>query len=565
MVKPLVVGLLLMSIPGYAQFPSESERLMATARLWTTIDYFSPDLLACGDSPWYRALQRAIPKIRAASNAAEFKSAIADLLSILPASNTFVVPEGEPIPDLQQVPVSTQQNIAHTATAKYLMTRDQGHADRIVLDVSGVRVSVGLSMPVDRPLHPHTCMGMQMIEGKDLAYPLTEDRIIAAIQLWGTIHYFFAYKDLMDEDWDELLSAFFSKVINAKDALEYNLVLADLLTHLTDTNVTQHSKTLDHYFGETPVGLRIRLLDKYPVISDVLDPAAKAAGVELGDVVKRIDGVSTTEIFRRLVQYIPASTPQRSGYDTVQKVSSGLVDSEVELMIENAQGEAHPVKLKRIADSSLPQRSSEAINILAGNIGYLDLERIALKDVEAALDRLKSTRGIIFDLRASSAPAAAQLARHLTSQSNVAAALVTEPIALGPDIATEEMTSRTTNTFTVRSLGSSYAPLYKGKTVALIDERTIGEAEYAGLLFRAANKMEFIGAPSAGCDSPVGTIALPGLITITYSTEDIRDANGGKLQRLGLQPNVAAPTTAKGLHKGIDEPLAAALSRLAGE
>jgi C-terminal processing protease CtpA/Prc len=63
--------------------------------------------------------------------------------------------------------------------------------------------------------------------------------------------------------------------------------------------------------------------------------------------------------------------------------------------------------------------------------------------------------------------------------------------------------------------------------------------------------------------SGVAELPLPGGITVTYSTEDIRHANGGKLQRLGLQPNIAAPTTAKGLRVGKDEALEAALSALA--
>jgi C-terminal processing protease CtpA/Prc len=82
------------------------------------------------------------------------------------------------------------------------------------------------------------------------------------------------------------------------------------------------------------------------------------------------------------------------------------------------------------------------------------------------------------------------------------------------------------------------------------------------LLFEAANRTEFVGAPSAGADSVPAELSLPGDIVVTYSAQDIRHANGGKLQRLGLQPNVTAPTTAKGLRAGKDEALEAALSYL---
>ena len=40
----------------------------------------------------------------------------------------------------------------------------------------------------------------------------------------------------------------------------------------------------------------------------------------------------------------------------------------------------------------------------------------------------------------------------------------------------------------------------------LIDERTIGQAEHAGLFLEAANKTAFIGSPSAGADGEVNEL-----------------------------------------------------------
>jgi hypothetical protein len=39
---------------------------------------------------------------------------------------------------------------------------------------------------------------------------------------------------------------------------------------------------------------------------------------------------------------------------------------------------------------------------------------------------------------------------------------------------------------------------YHGKTVMLIDERTISQAEHTGLFFEAANDTKFVGSPIAG-------------------------------------------------------------------
>jgi C-terminal processing protease CtpA/Prc len=541
---------LLSAISCFAQVPSEQERLMAAARLWVTVGYFHP-YVAYRDIDWDRALLTAIPKIRNSKDLAQYRAAISEMLGELHDPETRVLTAETPLPSALSSQLSVLRSAQSTSFLVGVMP-----AQNTVIDLPGLRAAVRLS----ESFTTMPALRTSKAEPAD-AYPTPELRLLAAIKTWGAIHYFFAYKDLMDEDWDDIFAPYLQKFIEAKDAVDYNLVLADLLTHLTDSNSSVHSKTLDAYFGESSVGLRIRLLDRYPIVTDVLDPAAKAAGIQPGDVVKRVAGVSTTDIFRRFVQYIPASTPQRSGYDTIQKVTSGAAGTEVELTVENADGEAHAVKLTR---TGLPpaQRTTEAIRILAGNIGYVDLDRVSPEEVDKAMEQLKNTRAIIFDLRGR-APAASAIASHLTSQSNVAAALVTTPLALHPDLATDGIATQTASTFVVKTLPNPAKPHYRGKTVGLIDERTLGESEYAALLFEAANKTEFVGAPSAGADSSIAELPLPGGITVTYSTQDIRHANGGKLQRLGLHPNVAAPTTAKGLRAGKDEPLEAALSYLA--
>lgn len=546
----LLAAFLLTALPSWAQFPNETERLAAAGRLWVTVGYFHPSA-AAGGIDWDHAFVAAVPAIRAAGNSNEFRAALTELLAPLHDPDTCVLPQTQAsADDGTAVPVA----VLRTSAGPSFVIEKAGAGQRAVFEVAGVPVAVRLTGRI--PADSHTSAAPQ-----DDPYPSTELRLLAAFKTWGVIHYFFAYKDLVDEDFDQVFATSLTKFTDAKDAVAYNLALADLLTHLTDTNTTARSKTLDTYFGGSPVGIRFRMLDKYPIVTRVLDPAAEQAGVRPGDVLKRVGGESTTDRFRRFVQYIPASTPQRSSFDTIERVTRGEAGSEVELSIENAQGEAHRVKLTR-KEFSATERAAEPVRVLAGNIGYLDLDQIAPDAAEAAFARLKDTKALILDLRGK-APAAAAIAAHLSTDRGNAVALVTTPIALHPDVATPGIATQTASTFVVKTLAATAAPLYKGRTIALIDERTIGDAEYAGLLFEAAGKTEFVGAPSAGAASAIAEVSLPGGVTLTYSTEDIRHSNGGKLQRLGLQPNVSAPTTAKGLRAGKDEALDAALAYLA--
>ena len=97
----------------------------------------------------------------------------------------------------------------------------------------------------------------------------------------------------------------------------------------------------------------------------------------------------------------------------------------------------------------------------------------------------------------------------------------------------------------------------------LVDERTIDQAEHVGLFLGAANKTAYLGSSSAGADGDVNEFVVPGGITIHFSARDVRHANGGKLQRLGLQPSVSVSPTIKGVRDGRDEVLEKAIEYLA--
>ena len=116
--------------------------------------------------------------------------------------------------------------------------------------------------------------------------------------------------------------------------------------------------------------------------------------------------------------------------------------------------------------------------------------------------------------------------------------------------------------FFVQKLATTDKWKYKGRTVMLMDERTISEAEHTGLLFEAANKTEIIGTTSAGADSDVTNIVVPGGIVVSFSGHDVRHANGGPVQRLGLQPGVMVAPTIRGTRTGRDEILQKALKYL---
>lgn len=103
-------------------------------------------------------------------------------------------------------------------------------------------------------------------------------------------------------------------------------------------------------------------------------------------------------------------------------------------------------------------------------------------------------------------------------------------------------------------------PRYEGRTVMLIDERAMSQAEHSGLFYRAANGTVFIGSPTQGVDGGTTSLTVPGGIRIGFSDQEVRWPDGRQLQRVGLTPDIEVRPTIAGIQAGRDEILERAVA-----
>ncbi len=554
-----------------AQSPgSENDRLLATGKLWITVKYFHP-YLAYRDIDWDKALVDALPKIRAAKNRADYAAALESMLDALHDPSTHVLEHSGPsaTPGSPPADAPAQRTWIHSGlegtvpsgayySAFQIEPGKNGVKSVTIPMGEGVEALVRLSEPV-----PNNGADASPTPKPDNAYvepryPSAEYRILAAYKIWGVFRYFFAYRDLVDQDWDEVFAASIPKFIAAKDAREYNLAVCEMVRHVSDSHAAVQSEELSDYFGRAPVGLRLRLIERKPVITEVLDEEAKKAGIETGDIVTKVDGENIVDRVNREAQYIAASTNQWLGYRVMQRVLNGPDDSMAALTITGEDGRPKEINLKRTKnylDALRNQRTGDIVKLLAGNIGYADLDRLLPDQVDAMFDKFRNTKAIVFDMRGYPHGTAWSIAPRLTQEQDVAAAIFTGPLLLTPDLPNRDLLTSTASYFFVQKLPTTDEWKYKGKTVMLIDERTISQAEHTGLFLEAANKTEFIGTPSAGANGDVTNFVIPGGITINFSGHDVRHGNGGALQRVGLQPSVVVAPTIQGIRHGRDEVL----------
>src|SRR5262249_31141284 len=150
-----------------------------------------------------------------------------------------------------------------------------------------------------------------------------------------------------------------------------------------------------------------------------------------------------------------------------------------------------------------PERKAPVFKVLAGNVGYADLERLTIAEVDPMLERLKDTRAIVFDLRGYPLGTAWSLAPRLNVKGARFGAAFQRALVDGSQPGGMEAR------FAFRQpLPISGKWKYKGKTVTLIDERAISQAEHTGLFLEAACGTTFVGSPTAGANGDVTNMVL---------------------------------------------------------
>ncbi|MCW5981686.1 MAG: hypothetical protein KIT09_26615 [Bryobacteraceae bacterium] len=394
------------------------------------------------------------------------------------------------------------------------------------------------------------------------AFPAPETRLLAAFRTWGIVHYFFAYKRLLESDWEQTLRSFIPRLLDARNALEYHLALAEMVTHLQDSHARVASPVIGDHFGTASPPIQLQMIEGKPVVARIIETLPD---VSVGDVVTEVDGEAAAARFDRLSRFVSSSTPQAARASIMRHFLNGPEGSTARMKLEGPAGvrEAQVERSHSFLSRLAKRRDGEVVRMLTGNIGYVDLDRLEVEDVDSMFERLRNTKAIVFDMRGYPNGTAWSIAPRLTPETNVTAAVFRRRIWFEPDgFDLGELNGEMTYTFFQR-LPETAKWRYSGKVVMLIDESAYSQAEHTCLFFEAAASATFVGSPTAGVNGDVAFFPVPGGARIYYTGHDVRHADGRQLQRVGIQPHVHVAPTIAGIRAGRDEVLDRALEYLA--
>ena len=140
---------------------------------------------------------------------------------------------------------------------------------------------------------------------------------------------------------------------------------------------------------------------------------------EIGDVILKVDDEESQTRLDRYARYISASTPHALKYYAVRSFLKGPDNSIVRLQLRGSDNQIKEAQLPRDRKFRDPRDHPDqgTMKMLSGNIGYADLVRLGVDQVDEMFEKFKSADAIIFDMRGyPTSDPARQIAERLTDK-----------------------------------------------------------------------------------------------------------------------------------------------------
>ncbi|MDR7132641.1 C-terminal processing protease CtpA/Prc [Algoriphagus sp. 4150] len=398
----------------------------------------------------------------------------------------------------------------------------------------------------------------------DEEYPAVGYRVLAAAKIFTVIETFFPYHEYMDRNWKEVFVESLPDFVNAGDEIEYGLAVAKFYANINDSHGSIYgNKGVNKLLGEAPSPVKVDwIADQVVVTAFRSDSICNANGLEIGDVVTKVNGVTFEDYLANYKKYFAHSNAGYMTQQAAERFVRGPKDGEAVFTILDNNGR---YSNKRFTWSNSYNKGYkefhrlDTITLLSKDIGYADLTRMEEAQTDQMFEKFKETKAIIFDMRGYPNGTAWSIAPRLVEVEDVPLALFRKPEILSPSIKEGDYLANRSYTEFTQTISPSHQWKYKGKTVMLINHKGISQSEHTGLFFEAVNNTVFIGSPTAGANGDVTRFEIPGGISLSFSGQGVWHADGRQLQRKGLQPHVLVTETREGIRNGKDEVLDKAL------
>ncbi len=525
--------------------PVQVENLATLGKVWGFLKYHHP-LITGGEVVWDPELFRVLPQVLDAPDRERGSAALLDWVR--------GIGEPEPCDPCAEALADAhlQPELDWIADGERLGAELSGFLGRVHRNrsVAEAHRQVSFTPGVGNPIFKDEAAYAHLRE-PDAGY-----RLLALFRFWNVVEYWFPYRDVIGEDWDDVLAEFVPRLATARSRDDYCLQFIALIARANDTHANLWgSLDVRPPRGEDLLPVELRFVEGRALVARLLGPSE----LRVGDVLLEVEGQPVESLVAAWSPFFAASNEAARLRDIARVLTQGGPGTarvrlerggqELELVQERVSRDS--VEMLKGATHDLP---GETFRLLSPDVAYLKLSSVHAGQVPEQVRAAQGTRGLVIDIRNYPSEfvvfALGQcLVREPTpfarftcgSAANPGAFSWTEPLVLEP-----------------------VEPHYDGRVVILVDETSQSQSEYTAMAFRAAPDALVVGSTTAGADGNVSPLALPGGLRTMISGIGVFYPDKSPTQRVGILPDIEVRPTIAGLRAGRDEVLEAALRAILG-
>lgn len=366
-------------------------------------------------------------------------------------------------------------------------------------------------------------------------------RLAAVVLAWNVFQHFYPYFDVVPTDWHAELRSALSAAATDADEEAFSRTLRRLVARLHDGHGSVVSVS-DRRRYVLPIAIDI--VDEVVVVTAVHESVAPGVDLKVGDVLASLNGRPTSELLAELEGQISAATPGWMRTRQCTELLLGAPSSKARLEVRRDEQAPHETVLAYGGNFAHESRPEPIAQVQPG-IWYVDIDRIHDGDFIAALDDLKTARGLVFDLRGYPRRLSPIVLSHLIDQ-KIDCARWNVPIVTRPD--RTDLQWQFSNWPVLPS-----APRLTKNVAFIIGGGAISYAEtYMGMVehYKLA---AIVGEPTAGTNGNVNPFTVPGGYTIAWTGMKVLKHDGSQHHGVGIHPTVPVRRTIAGIRAGRDE------------
>jgi carboxyl-terminal processing protease len=460
---------------------SETEKLAATGKIWGFLKYYHP-VLAKGKQDWDKELFRILPVAKSARTKEELSQIFVDWIEEL--GKVKICKKCDQNTDSEYFDknfnldwIENHPAITHDLTERLRYIEQNRHQGKKYYATSEKRTSQ-----------------VKIRNEKEYTEYDWEDenlRLLSLFRYWNIVEYFFPYKYQTDTDWGEVLTQMIPKFLNASSELELSLAMVELAVNVDDSHAALYTDKARDFFGRYWFPAMFRLFDEKAVITGFYnDSIARVNDLQIGDWIKKVNGQEVETIYKEHEKYISGSNISKKKHIAQYMIFNDTTDSAIIEITRNHQGYTKTIQLYPSEELSSKRRGPENHKILEGNIGYINMGVLEIKDVPDVFEALKNTKALILDIRNYPRGTLFSIANFISSKKNDFYKVIYPDLKYPGKFIWRNG----------RQSGKEGDLWYKGQVILLVDERTQSQAEFTAMCLQTGDNVTTIGSQTSGAD-----------------------------------------------------------------